>query len=260
VNKSPSISRAAAVTASLLICILTHVATGAEIKVLAGSAIIPVMKELIPKFEQSSGHTIKSDFNGTIGAMAARVHGGEVCDVIIVSARQIDMLGAEDKVAAGSRADIAKVGVGVFVQKGAPRPDIASVDAFKRTMLAARSVGWNDPGAGAPVGIYMVGLLQRLGIAEEMKPKIVAFKQRSERFEAVARGDVEIGFNQVSEILAAEGVELVGPLPAEIQDYTPLAAGIVNSGNEKDGGVAFVRFITSPSAQEIWKAKGFEAP
>jgi molybdate transport system substrate-binding protein len=106
----------------------------------------------------------------------------------------------------------------------------------------------------------MLSTFERLGIAEAMKPKTVAFKQRSERFAAVARGDVEIGFNQISEIIAAPGVELVGPLPAEIQNYTLLAGGVVASGNEQAAAQALLRFLSSAAAQAIWKAKGFEAP
>jgi molybdate transport system substrate-binding protein len=106
----------------------------------------------------------------------------------------------------------------------------------------------------------MTGLLDRLGIAAEMRPKTTAFKQRSERFEAVARGDVEIGFNQISEILAAPGVELAGPLPAPIQSYTLFAAGVVAKSKEQDAGKALLRFISSPAAQAVMIEKGFEAP
>jgi molybdate transport system substrate-binding protein len=170
------------------------------------------------------------------------------------------MLQRQGKVTSGSRADVAKVGVGLFVRKGAPKLDISSVEAFKRTMLAAKSVGWNDPAAGAPVSIYMIGLFERLGIADVMKPKTVAFKERSERFEAVARGDVEIGFNQISEIIAAQGVDLVGPLPTPIQNYTLFAGGIVATSKETEPANALLRFISSSAALNTWKSKGFEAP
>lgn len=241
-------------------CATTVSATAAQIKILSGSAIETTMAVLIPQFEQQSGHKVTFDFNGAIGAMTTRIQKGEAADVVIVSGQQIETLQRQGKVVAGSRTDIAKVGVGLFVRKGAPKPDISSVEAFKRTMLAARSIGWNDPAAGAPVSIYMIGLLERLGIADAMRPKTVAFKKRSERFEAVARGDVEIGFNQISEIVAAPGVDLVGPLPAEIQNYTRFAGGVVASSNEQQAANALLRFISSPSALLTWKSKGFEAP
>jgi molybdate transport system substrate-binding protein len=126
-------------------------------------------------------------------------------------------------------------------------------------MKAAKSIGYNDPAAGAPVSIYLVGLFERLGIAEEMKTKTTVFKQRSERFEAVARGDVEIGFNQISEIVAARGVDLVGPLPSRIQRYTQFSSGIVKSSKQQDASRAFITFISSPAAREVWNARGFEA-
>jgi molybdate transport system substrate-binding protein len=218
------------------------------------------MIELVAKFEQLSGKKVVADLDGAIGAMTDRILKGEYADVAIVSGAQIDMLAREGKVLPGSRVDLAKVGVGVFVQKGATKPDIGSVEAFKRAMIAAKSVGYNDPAAGAPVSLYLIGLFERLGIAEEMKGKTTVFKQRSERFEAVARGAVEIGFNQISEIVAAPGVDLVGPLPVPIQQYTHFASGIVASGMDQGAGRAFVAFIASAKARAVWRAAGFEAP
>jgi molybdate transport system substrate-binding protein len=211
----------------------TAFANGAEIKVVGGSAVAPVLAELIADFERTSGHKVRMDLDGAIGAMADRVSKGEVADVVIVSGAQIEALVREAKVVAGSRTDIGKVGIGIFVGKGAQKPDISSVEALERTLRAARSIGYNDPAAGAPVGVYLLGLCERLGIAAEMSRKTVVFKQRSERFEAVARGDVEIGFNQVSEIVVAPGVDLVGPLPAPVQRYTLFSCGIVAGGREQ---------------------------
>jgi molybdate transport system substrate-binding protein len=250
---------AATLASMLLVAAASHGALSAEIKVLSGSGVQPALVELVPAFERSSGHKVTLDY-GTVGGMADRVRAGEAADVVIASGPQIESLEQQGKVVAGSRADLAKTGVGIFVRKGAPKPDISSVEAFKRTMLAAKSIGWNDPAAGAPVSIYMIGALERLGIAAEMKPKTTAFKQRSERFEAVARGDVEIGFNQISEIVAAPGVDLVGPLPAAIQHYTLFAAGVVASSKDRAAARALIQFISSPATQVTLKAKGFEAP
>jgi molybdate transport system substrate-binding protein len=258
--------RAASITSSIaaLSCALllgsTAVTGAAEVRILSGSAIEPVMMELIPKFEQTSGHKVSFDFNGAIGAMADRIAKGEAADVVIVSGPQIEMLEKQGKVAAGSKVDIAKVGVGVFVRRGAAKPDISSVEAFKRTMLAAKSIGYNDPAAGAPVSIYLIGAFEKLGIASEMSPKTVVFKERSERFGAVARGDVEIGFNQISEIVATPTVDLVGPLPAAIQNYTQFAGGIVASSKDQNAARALIQFLSTPAAQTIWKQKGFETP
>ena len=234
-------------------------AQAAEIKVLAGSAVLPAMVEIVPAFEQRTGHHVVFDY-GTVGGMAQRVQGGEVADVAIVSKPQMDALESEGRIAAGTRSSLGKVGIAAFVRKGASRPDMGSVEAFRRSMLAAKSIGFNDPDAGAPVGIYLLRLFERLGIAEEMKPKTVVFKQRSERFDAVARGDVEIGFNQVSEILAVGAVDLVAPLPAPIQNYTALAAGVVSKGREQQAAKGFIDFLSTRESLAVFAAKGFEAP
>jgi molybdate transport system substrate-binding protein len=192
--------------------------------------------------------------------MAARVQDGERADVIIASGSQVSGLERGGKVVSGSRADLGKSGIGIFVRKGAPRPDISSVDAFKQAMLAAKSIGWNDPAAGAPVSIYMLDAFERLGIAEVMKSKTVTFKERADRFGAIARGDVEIGFNQISEIIAAPGVDLVGPLPAAIQNYTLFSAGIIASSSDKQAARALIQYISSPGARGMMRARGFENP
>lgn len=245
----------------LLLALTTaNTASGASLKVVGGSAIEPVMKLIIPEFERTSGHRIVYDFNAAIGQMVARVEHGETADVVIVSGAQVSALEQAGRVTKGSRTDLAKVGVGIFVRKGAPRPDIGSVEAFKNAMLRAKSIGYNDPAAGAPVSLYLIGLFEKLGIASEMKRKTIVFKERSERFGAVARGDVEIGFNQISEIVAVPEVDLVGPLPREIQNYTLFSAGLVNDTKDPEASRSFVRYVSSANVQSIWKEKGFEAP
>jgi molybdate transport system substrate-binding protein len=230
-------------------------ARAAEIKLLCASALHPVIDELTPDFEKSSGHKVTVAY-GTAGAVADRVQKGEA-DIVISSVPMIERLQAQGKVVAGSRVIVAKVGVGAFVRKGAAKPDISSADAFKRSMLAAGSIAYPDPAGGGASGIYVASLLERLGIAAEMKPKT---KQSTLEtlYASIASGDVEIGFNQVSEILAQPTVELVGPLPSEIQSYTQFAPGIVTGSSQADAGRALVTFLSSPAAQTVLKAKGFE--
>jgi molybdate transport system substrate-binding protein len=242
----------------LLTAMPSRDAHAADIKVLAGSALEPVFAAIIPEFERSSAHKILLDSDGAIGAMTDRIEKGEVADVVIVSGTQIDRLEKQGRVATGSRTDLARVGVGVFVRKGAPKPDIESVDSFKRTMLASKSIGYNDPAAGAPVSIYLLGVFEKMGIAAEMKAKTVVFTKRTERFAPVARGEVEIGFNQISEILAAPGVDLAGSLPAGIQNYTQFSAGIVANGKQGAAARTFIEFMASPGARALMKTKGFE--
>ena len=228
----------------------------AEIKLLCASALHPVIDALIPDFEKSSGHKVMVAY-GTAGAVADRVQNGEATDLVISSVPMIDRLQTQGKVAAGDRVIIAKVGVGAFVRRGAAKPDISSADAFKRAMLAARSIAYPDPAGGGASGIYVASLLERLGIAAEMKPK-TKLSTLGTLYASVASGDVEIGFNQVSEILAQPTVELAAPLPAEIQNYTQFLPGIVTGSSQADPARALVTFLYSPAAQTVLKAKGFE--
>jgi molybdate transport system substrate-binding protein len=231
----------------------------AEIKVLAGSAIQPVMNAIIPAFEAKAGHRVVFDY-GTVGGMARRVQEGEKADLAVVSGPQMDDLVRTGRVVPQTRLDLGKTGVGVFVKKGAPKPDISSVESFKSAMLSAKSIGYNDPAAGAPVSIYLIGLFERLGIADRMTPKTVAFKDRGERFGAVARGDVEIGFNQISEIIAVPAVDLVGPLPAPIQNYTVLSIAALSNGEHPDAARALLQYLSTPEIVAAFRSRGFEAP
>ena len=231
-------------------------ASAAEIKLLCAVALHPAIDALIPDFEKSSGHKVTVAY-GNAGAIADRFQKGEAADLVINAAPLMDQLRAQGKVVAGDRIIIAKVGVGAFVRKGAAKPDISSVDAFKRSMLAARSIAYPDPAGGGASGIYVASLLERLGIAAEMKPK-TKLSTLETLYASVASGEVEIGFNQVSEILAQPSVELAGPLPSEIQNYTPFAPGIVTGGSQPNAASALVTFLSSPTAQTVLKAKGFE--
>jgi molybdate transport system substrate-binding protein len=231
-------------------------ARAAEIKLLCAVALHPAVDVLIPDFEKVSGHKITVAY-GTAGAVADRVQSGEAADLVISSVPIIDRLQTQGKVVAGDRAIIAKVGVGAFVRKGAAKPDISSVDAFKRSMLAAKSIAYPDPAGGGASGIYVASLLERLGIAAEMKPK-TRLSTLGALYASVANGEVEIGFNQVSEILAQPTIELAGALPQEIQNYTQFVPGIVTGSSQTDAARALVTFLYSPAAKTVLKAKGFE--
>jgi len=229
-----------------------------EIKLLCAVALQPGIIALIPDFEKSSGHKVTITY-GTVGAVADRVQKGEAVDIAISSGQLIDQLQAQGKVVPGSRVNIAKVGVGVFVRKGGTKPDLTSVDGFKRSLLAAKSIAYVDPSGGGASGIYMASLLEQLGIAAEMKPKTKLFPPAEALYASVATGEADMGFNQISEILAQPTVELAGPLPPAIQNYTQFAAGIITPrSSQTDAGRALVAFLSSPVAQTGLKAKGFD--
>jgi molybdate transport system substrate-binding protein len=232
-------------------------ARAAEIKLLCAVALHPAFDVLLPEFEKTSGHKVTVAY-GNAGAIADRFQKGEAADLMINAAPLMDQVRTQGKVVAGDRIIIAKVGVGAFVRNGAAKPDINSADAFKRSMLAARSITYPDPAGGGASGIYMASLLERLGIAGDMKPKTTLSPSAKVLYASVAVGDIEIGFNQISEVLAQPSIEFVGPLPSAIQNYTQFAPGIVTGSNQTDAARALITFLASPAAQIVLKAKGFE--
>ena len=231
-------------------------AAGAEIKVLSAGAFKQVLLALVPDFERTSGHKVTVE-NDTVGALTKRIEAGEAFDLAVLTPKAVDDLAKEGKLVAGSRANLARVGVGVVVKDGTPKPDIGSVAAFKQALLAAKSVAYIDPAAGGSSGIYVAGLLDKLGIAGEVKPKAKLIPGGAVA-EHVAKGEAELGIHQISEILPVKGVTLVGPLPAEIQNYTVYAAGVGAHAKEGDAAKALIKALSGPAAAEVLKSKGME--
>src|SRR5712691_11238341 len=226
----------------------------AEIKVLSAGAFKQVLLALVPDFERQTGHKVAIE-NDTVGALAKRIDGGAAFDVAVLTPAAVNELSGKGKMVAGSRADLARVGV--VVKEGAPKPDIGSVEAFKRALVAAKSVAYIDPAAGGSSGIYVAGLLEKLGIAAEVKPKAKLI-QGGAVAEHVARGEAELGIHQISEILPVKGVTLVGPLPAEIQNYTVYAAGLGANAKASDAAKALIKTLAGPAAGEVLKSKGMQ--
>jgi molybdate transport system substrate-binding protein len=231
-------------------------ARAAEIKCLFPLAFRSSLSDLIPQFEKSTGNTVTIDY-ATIGALTERLKKGEIADVAIVSDRQFNELQGQGTLVAGTRINVVKLGDGAFVRRGAPKPDISSVEAFTHALLETKAIAYIDPAAGAPSGIYMAKLMEHLGIAGQMTPKTKLSSAKS-LCDVVVRGNAEIGFIQITELLAEPRVELLGPLPSAIQDYTTYAAGVVAAGKQPGAGQTLIAFITSPSALAVMKARGFE--
>jgi molybdate transport system substrate-binding protein len=231
-------------------------AAAAEIKVLTAGAFKQVLLALLPDFERTTGHKVTVE-NDTVGALTKRIEGGEVFDLAVLTPAAVNDLSNKGKFVAGSRANLARVGVGVVVKDGAPKPDISSVAAFKQALLAAKSVAYIDPAAGGSSGIYVAGLIDKLGIAGEVKAKAKLIPGGAVA-EHVARGEAELGIHQISEILPVKGVTLVGPLPAEIQNYTVYAAGLGAQAKEGDAAKSLLKALSSPAAAEVLKSKGME--
>jgi molybdate transport system substrate-binding protein len=186
--------------------------------------------------------------------MMKRLTGGEVFDLVVMAGPSIDELIKLGKIVPGSRVDLAKSGVGAAVRAGAPKPDISSGEALKRAMLAAKSIAYST----GPSGVYLAGLFQRMGIADEIKPKVKLAPPGMPVGEMIARGDAEIGFQQVSELLPVAGIDFIGPLSADVQQITVFAGGIHVAATQADAAKALVKFLTSPQAAPVLKKKGLE--
>ena len=232
-------------------------AFAAEIRLLTAGAMRAVVIELLPEFESKTGHKVSID-NATAGTLAKRIEGGEAFDVAIITPKIIDDLAQKGRIAAGSRVDLAKVAIGVAVKAGAALPDIKTVEAFKRMLLDATSVAYIDPESGGSSGIYFDNLLERLGIADQVRPK-AKLKQGGYVAELVASGEAEVAVHQISEIVPVKGVTLVGPLPAEIQNITIYAAGISATAKDATAAKALVDHLAGPATAKVLKAKGMEA-
>jgi molybdate transport system substrate-binding protein len=231
-------------------------AGAAEIKVLTTGAFKQVVVALVPEFEKATGNKVVVD-NGTVGELQKRVDGGETFDVLVLSPKGIEDYIKSGKIVAGSQANLAKVGVGVMVKDGAPKPDISSVDAFKQALRNAKSVAYIDPASGGSSGIYVAGLLDKLGVADEVKPK-AKLKKGGHVSDLVASGEAELGIHQISEIAGQAGVTLVGPLPKDIQNYTTYAVGLGTAAQHAEAAKAFIKVLTGPSAAAVLKSKGME--
>jgi molybdate transport system substrate-binding protein len=236
--------------------IMAQSAGAAEIKVLTTGAFKQVVVALVPEFEKATGHKVVLD-NGTVGQLQKRVDDGETFDVLVLSPKGIEDYIKSGKIVAGSNANLAKVGVAVMVKDGAPKPDVSSVDAFKRALLNAKSVAYIDPASGGSSGIYVSGLLDKLGVADQVKPK-AKLKKGGHVSDLIVSGEAELGIHQMSEIVSQKGVALVGPLPKEIQNYTTYAVGLSSAAKQAEAARAFIKVLTGPSAAEVLKSTGME--
>lgn len=246
-------SFAAAAEVGLMILLAQGLtAEAAEVKVISAIPMTGVMKELGAQFERETGHKLVTKFvTGT--TVKREIDTGETFDVAISITPLIDDLVKEGKIVAGTRADVAYSGVGVGVRAGAPKPDISSVEAFTRALLNAKSVAHSKEGAS---GVYFQGLLERLGIAEEMKPKLKPLSGDA-LVQAVPSGEAEMIVVTIS-IVVGYGAELVGPVPSELQFYNRFAAGVGASAKEAEAAKALIKFLTAPAAVPVIKANGME--
>jgi molybdate transport system substrate-binding protein len=230
------------------------VASAAEIKVLSPAGFRPVLNELGPQFERSTGHKLVIQY-GSAAGMKRQIEAGEAFDLAVLTTIFMDDVGKQGKIAAGTRTDVARSAMGVVIRAGAAKPDIDSVDALKRALLGAKSITYSPEGT---TGIHLARVIERLGIADDVKAKIKPAETPDAAIRAVANGDAELGFGVTSLILSTPGAELLGQLPAELQDYVVYAAAIGPAAKEGEAAKALLAFLTSESAAPVVKAKGME--
>jgi molybdate transport system substrate-binding protein len=232
-------------------------AKAAEIKVLSHRGFGPIMDDLGPKFERATGHTLVFKF-GPAGGVAELVQAGEAADVVITTPREIDGFRKDGKAIADDVTVIARSGIGVAVRKGAPKPDITSPAALKRTLLAAKSITYSDPALGGAAAIHFIKVLNRLGIANEMKAKTVLSKSGSDTGVLVANGKAEIGVQVTQLLIPVAGIEIVGPLPGDLQNTVFFSAAIMSAARSAEASKALIYFLRTPEATVVIKAKGME--
>jgi len=229
-----------------------------EIKVMTSGAFTAAYLELVQQFEQLTRHTVVTSFGASMGdapdSVPVRLARGEAVDVVILVAGALDELIKSGTIAAASRVELARSAIGLAVRAGAPRPDISSVEALRRTLLEARSIAYSASASGVYVSTE---LFQRLGIADQVQHK--SRRIESERVGAVvARGDAELGFQQVSELLPIKGIDYIGPLPADVQRVSIVAAGIATRSKAPEGARALIGFLSSSAAVAAIEKSGLE--
>jgi molybdate transport system substrate-binding protein len=229
-------------------------AQGTELLVVVSNGIKPSMEELAPQIEHSIGRRLKMQFSSST-ALEEKIQSGEPFDVAILSSDVIDDLIRQGKIAAGTRADIARTGMGVGVRAGAPKPDVSTPEALKRALLSAKSISFNPSGASAP---HIHEIFEHLGIAENVKSKLMLDAESGRPQMNVADGKAELVITLIPEIKFFKGVELAGPIPADLQSYISFSAGVAANTHNADAAKALIKFIAGPAATPTLKAKGME--
>jgi len=232
-------------------------AQAAEIQVLSAGATAPVLQDVAAQFAKASGHTLKISF-GTAGAVVKRFTGGEAADVVITATPLMNDLVKGGGIDAASAMPLTRVGIGVVVPSGDPKPAIATVDAFKQTLTAAKTIVYTDPATGGASGIYVAKMLTEMGMAEQLKPKIALAGGAAVANDTKAKGPGTIGLVQISEIVGQPGVDYAGPLPGNLQNYTAFSVGISAQAKEKEAAQALLKFLKEPVFSAALKAKGME--
>lgn len=225
----------------------------AELNVIANPGMKPVFEELSSQLERTTGHKLVVRY-GLFEQLKGSIDADEF-DVAVTTGQVVEYLIKQGKFANGAHTDVARVGIGVAIRTGSPKPDISTTEALKRTLLNAKSISYTK---GSSAGNYLANLMERLGIAEEMKPKTKLLGGGGQNPKAVASGEVELGLSIIPDILPIPGVEVLGPLPPELQHYIVETAGVGVAVKDRTAADALITFLKGPLAAAVFNAKGFE--
>jgi len=241
-----------------MILLTPGLAAAAEIKVMSAVAMRAALDDLAPQFEHTTGHKLTISY-AVAGELRKRIEGSEFGDITILPRPWFEPLLTQGKITAGSQIILARSTVGVSVRAGTPKPDISSVEAVRRSLLAAKSIVYGDPAKGGASGVHFARVLETLGIVEDMKSKTILIPGAGAA-EVVARGEAEIGVSQTIDLIRVAGADYVGPLPPELQNTTDFvfSAGVLASAKEPDAAKALIKFLSGPDAARVIKAKGME--
>jgi molybdate transport system substrate-binding protein len=245
---------------TLLIVLALIAATpvsAADLKLLTSGAFKSVAQELVADFEKKTGNKVTIE-NDTAGAVARRVRDGEYVDVVVIPPGAMSPLLGTRLVESSAKA-LARVGIGVSVKEGAPKPDISTVDAFKQSLLKARAIAYTDPASGGTAGTYLANLFEKMGIAAELKPKTVLVKGGLAG-EKLLTGEADIAMQPSSELLAVPGTVLVGPIPLDVQTYILYSGAVSTGARDQAAADALLRALWGPGKEDILKKKGMELP
>jgi molybdate transport system substrate-binding protein len=230
-------------------------ADAAEIKVFSTIGVQAALEELTPKFEKASGHKLNITW-ATAAVLVKRVQGGETADLLVLTKQGLDTMVKENKATASADAVFASSGMAMVVKKGAPKPDISTPEAFKQTLLKAKTISYSNPEYGGASGVYLAKLLERMGIADQVKSKTHYPPPSGNAANLVVSGEAELAVQQEPEVMAVSGVDMVGPLPAELNNITTYAAGPGAGTKEADTANALIKFLHTPEAAAVFKARG----
>ena len=249
------LGRAAAIASFLLTS--ASFASAAEIKVFSTIGVKAALEELAPKFEKDTGNKLAITW-GTAAILVKKVQAGESADVLVLTKQGLNDLIKDNKVAPGSDAEFASSGMGVVVKHGAPKPDISTPEAYKQTLLKAKSIAYSNPASGGASGVFFAKTLDKMGIADAVKDKTHFPPPSGNSANLVVSGEAELAIQQEPEVMEVSGVDIVGPPPGDLNNITTYSAGVPTDSKEPNGAKALIKFLKTPEAASVYKARGLK--